>query len=586
MMDNSDLTWKIGGEAGFGIMVSGLNFGRTMMRGGFQAFESNEYPSLIRGGHNTETVRIASRQVTSLTKEIHFLVALNKETIHLHKQELVDEAAVLFDPTDCQVSEADFPKKVRLYPIPLFQLAKERGGDILMRNTIAIGASLAVLDFDLHLFHDVLTNQFKRKGEAVVEQNKALASAGYEYMRAHFPNDFRYRIKPQPTYSQRVFITASEAIGLASIAANMQFFAAYPMTPINGLIHYLASVQDRAGFIYKQPEDEIAAINMAIGASFAGVRSMVATSGGGYALMVEGTSLSGMTETPVVIVYGMRPGPATGLPTWTGQTDLKFVLNAGHGEFPRLIVAPGDVEEAFSLTMKAFNLADRYQTPTFILTDKYLNESRMTIESAVFRETSQSIPIDRGKLLNESEQNQQAAWDRYAWSEDGISSRPIPGRKQGVFRANSDEHTPDGYSTEDADVARRMVEKRMQKQKRAQNDVEEAKLLGEREADITLVGWGSTKGVASEAIQMLKAQNVDFKVNYLHINWLNPFPIETVKAILSSAKKTVSIEGAYLTPLSDYIHEKTGQAIRNTIHKYDGRPFYPEDLIAGLKAYG
>ncbi|MBI1869427.1 2-oxoacid:acceptor oxidoreductase subunit alpha, partial [Candidatus Gottesmanbacteria bacterium] len=231
----------------------------------------------------------------------------------------------------------------------------------------------------------------------------------------------------------------------------MKFFAAYPMTPINTLLHFMAGIQEKAGFIYKQPEDEIAASNMAIGASFAGVRSMVASSGGGFALMVEGTSLAGMTETPVVIVYGMRPGPATGLPTWTSQGDLKFVLNAGHGEFPRLVLAPSDVEEAFEMTMMAFNLADKYQTPVFLLTDKHLNESRQSIDPKILENHANTIPIDRGKLLTQEEQMAKDEWKRYQWTEDGISPRPIPGRKKGTFRANSDEHMEDGYSTEEAD---------------------------------------------------------------------------------------------------------------------------------------
>lgn len=582
----NQITWKIGGEAGFGIMVSGLNFGRTLMRGGLHVFEANEYPSLIRGGHNTETVFASQDPVSAIKKPVDILVSLNKETVDLHKNELSRGAAVMFDPNDFALKEADFSRPVQLYPIPLLELSKNNGGDVLMRNTVAIGASIAIMDFDLELFNGVLTDQFKRKGEAIVTQNKEAARAGYEFVKKNFRNKFTYTLKPVTRQKRQIFLTGNEAIGLGAVAADMNFFAAYPMTPINGLLHYMASIQEKAGFVYKQPEDEIAAINMALGASFAGARSMVATSGGGFALMVEGTSLAGMTENPVVIIYGMRPGPATGLPTWTGQSDLKFVLNAGHGEFPRLVVAPGDVEEAFALTMVAFNLADHYQTPVFLLTDKFLSESRSSIDPEVLQTYLKNTPIDRGKILSENEQAKKDQWDRYELTEDGISPRPVAGRAKGIFRVNSDEHNPDGYSTEDAEMAKKMVEKRMKKLATAQKEAQAPMIYGDHEADITLVGWGSTKGVAKEALSMLRTQGYDQKVNYIQISWINPFPSQAIFNILTGSKKVIDIEGAHNAPMADYIREQTGIAINDKILKYDGRPFYPEEIVEGLKRYG
>lgn len=587
MNDNAqnEITWKIGGEAGFGIMVSGQNFAKTCMRGGLNVFEANEYPSLIRGGHNTETIRASSNPVTSLLRTTDFLVALNKETVDLHKGELTDGAALMYDSNDYVLTPSDFSKPVNLYPVPLLQLAKDNGGDVLMRNTVAIGASMAVMDFDLSVFNGVLADQFKRKGDAVVNQNIVTAKAGYDYVKKNFSTPFQYTIKKIDGAKKRVLVSGNEAIGMGAVAAGLKFFAAYPMTPINGLLHYLASIQEKAKIIYKQPEDEIAAINMAIGASFAGVRSMVASSGGGYALMVEGTSLAAMTETPIVIVYGMRPGPATGLPTWTGQSDLPFILHAGHGEFARIVLSPGDPEEAFIMTMHALNLADRYQTPVFLVTDKNLNESRMSIDPDLFLQQSKTIAFDRGKLLSLEDQIKKEAWDRYEWTDDGISPRPIPGRPNGIFRVNSDEHTPDGYSTEDAVVSRKMVEKRMQKMSTAQAEVPAPTIYGDISADVTLVGWGSTKGAILEAISQLKAKNYDTKINYLHLNWISPFPTEAVSAILSKAKKKIVVEGAHNAPLADYIHEKTDIRIGQKILKYDGRAFCPEDILEGVKTY-
>lgn len=583
MISMNELTWKIGGEAGFGIMVSGLNFARMCMRGGLHIFTANEYPSLIRGGHNTETVRASEQKVTTIKKSVDFLVALNKETIDLHKHELSEGAGILYD-LELEISPKEFDRPVRLYPIPMLQLAKDNGGDVLMRNTVAIGASIAAIGFDVELFYSVITDQFKRKGDAVVEHNKITAKAGYDYIKNHFPDTFRYKLNPIPQAKQQVLLTGNEAIGLGAVAAGMKFFAAYPMTPINGLLHYMASIQEHSGFIYKQPEDEIAAINMAIGASFAGARSMVASSGGGYSLMVEATSLAGMTETPIVIVYGMRPGPATGLPTWTAQADLPFILHAGHGEFPRLVLAASDVEDAFYLTMEAFNMADIYQTPVFIVTDKHLNESRETLDPERLIEHQKRIPLDRGKLLSLEQQLQKEEWDRYEWSEDGISSRPIPGRPKGIFRVNSDEHTPDGYSAEDAETAKKMVEKRMKKLKSATKHLISPRLYGNPSAPVTLVGWGSTKGSVLEAIRMMDSQP-NASVNYIHLPMLNPFPSVDLMTLLSKSQKVIGIEGAYNAPLADYIYEKTGYLIKEKILRYDGRPFYPEDIIEEVKAY-
>ena len=582
---HKELTWKIGGEAGFGIMVSGWNFARVCLRGGLHVYETNEYPSIIRGGHNTEIIRASTTPIQGFKKTVDFLVALNRETIDLHKNELTPGAAVMYDPENCKVEEHEFPVEVNLYPVPLFSLAKENGGDILMRNTVAIGASIAVMEYDLSLFNGVITDQFKRKGEEVVNQNILTAKAGYDYIKQHFTNPYRYAIHPVENAPQRILLSGNEALGMGVVAAGMKYFAAYPMTPINGLLHYLSSIQEKAQFIYKQPEDEIAAINMAIGASFAGARSMVASSGGGYALMVEGTSLAGMTEIPIVIVYGMRPGPATGLPTWTGQSDLKFVLNAGHGEFPKIVLAPGDIEEAHLMALQAFNLADKYQTPVFIVTDKLLNESRRDIDPTIFLKHIEDNPIDRGKLLTEQEQLTQEEWNRYTITEDGVSPRPIPGRAKGIFRANSDEHTEDGYSSEDAGVARSMVEKRMRKFEMAKRDVPQPTLYGPKDADITLVGWGSTKGAVLDGLELLKNADTKMTVNYLHLNWIMPFPSKYLTKMLLDAKKVIAVEGAHNAPLCDYLREQTGFNIKYRILKYDGRPFHPEDIVEGINKY-
>ncbi len=576
-----DINIKIGGEAGFGIMASGMLLVRTFSRGGLKAITINDYPSLIRGGHNVILVRVADHEIFATDNHADILIALNRETVDLHKEDLVDGSIVVFDNESFLVKPEEFTKKITLLPVPLMKLTKEAGGDVLMRNTVALGAVLGLIKYDFKLLESVITAQFKRKGDEVVAVNVKSAKAGFDFIQNQKVSSSK-SLSPKAGAPKQLVLTGNEAVGLGAIAAGMKFFAAYPMTPINGLLFYMAGIAEKAGFVYKQPEDEICGINMAIGASFAGARSMVATSGGGFSLMVEGTSLAGMIEQPVVIIFGQRPGPATGLPTWTTQSDLHFVLNAGQGEFLRLVLAPGDVEEAYQMTATAFNLAEKYQTPCFMLVDKYLCESYFTIEQTKFAQTA--ITIDRGKLMTEAEQTAQPEVKRYQLTDDGISPRPIPGRKGGVFRANSDEHDELGYSTEEAEMTKKMIEKRMKKMAVAQKEAPEPHLYGEKEAAHTLVGWGSTKGVVLETMRQLAEQGQGNLVNYLHLNWINPFPSEAVKNILSQAKHVIDIEGNHNSQMADWILVKTGVAIKDRITKYDGRPFFPSEIISQLKS--
>lgn len=569
-------TWKIGGEAGFGIMISGATFSRTLARAGLYLVETSEYPSLIRGGHNTVAITFSEEPIYASYKPVDLLVALNKETVAFHKDELSKGAGLLYDGTSYDISDQNLDPSIVLFSIPFGKLIRESGGEMIMRNTVALGASLAVLGLPFEHLSHILTAQFGRKGEKVVEFNIAVAKSGYDYILSNYKDKIK-QMHPNARTEEQMVVTGAESSGLGAIAAGVKFFAAYPMTPINPLLAYMAAAQVKGNFIYKQPEDEIAAINMAVGASFSGARSMVATSGGGFSLMVEGTSLAGMIEQPVVIIMGMRPGPATGLPTWTGQADLHFILNASQGEFPRIVLAPGDMDEMFHLTAEAFNLADRYQTPTFVLVDKYIFEARFTTD--VFH--PEEIVIDRGKLLSYEEQIKTPDHNRFQFTEDGISPRGIPGRPGGVFRANSDEHNEAGYSDEEAANTAKMIEKRMQKQKTADRMVPAPVIYGDKDADITLIGWGSTKGPAREAMRVLHAQGV--KCNYIQINYINPFPTEVVEKMLKDAKKVVDVEGNHNGQLADLIRMKTGIYIKDRILKYDGRPFYPEDIVEGLK---
>jgi len=571
----SDITWKIGGEAGFGIMSAGTIFAKAFSRVGYHVFATNEYPSLIRGGHNLITVRIAVEEFYSLHKGIDILVGLNAETVELHRNELRPGGVILYDPKDKEWADADVPERVHLMPLPLTDLRKEHGGDSIMRNTVAIGASLAAMGVDFSLLAEVIHDQFIRKGQQVVDENIASAKLGFEYVTEHFRDVKDTFLASTTKTTEQYILNASEAVGLGAIEAGMKFAAIYPMTPINSLIQLFADRAKDFGIVYKQPEDEIAGIMMAIGASIGGVRSMVASSGGGFALMVEGVSFAGIIEAPVVIDLGMRPGPATGMPTWTEQAELWMAIHAGHGEFPKIVLAAGDAAESYEQTIEAFELADEFQTPVIILTDKYINESQWCIPKSVF---DKRAPMNRGKLLAGTDIPDAASFKRYEWSsEDGTSPRSIPGMVNGQHLVNSYEHDEKGWTIEDSDTRIKMANKRFRKTKAILAKMPLPKVYGDENADITFVAWGSTRGSILEAMKMLKNKGVTSKL--IHFRWVYPLNESVIAPLLAGEKRIVDVENNGTAQLAEVIREETGVTIKEKLLKFDGRQWYPEEIV-------
>lgn len=528
-------TFKIGGSAGQGIKSMGLIFAKVATRSGYHVYNYSEYPSLIRGGHNVVAVNFSLQEVTAPKKSTDFLVALNQETINRHSSELAPGSVVLFESeTTMDLSALD--KSVNLFPIPLSKLGR-------YPNSVAMGATIALLGGSLEILNNLVTEEYSD------ETNLGAVKAGYDYALANFPQKIVNVLSVQNNVTTKIVVSGNDAIAMGAIAAGMQFAAVYPMTPINQIINVLAANQEKYGYIFKQPEDEISGINMAIGASFAGSRAMVATSGGGFCLMTEGYGLAAMTEIPLVIVEGMRPGPATGLPTWNEQGDLNFILHAHQGDFPRIVLAAGDATEAFYLTMQAFNLADKYQTPVILLVDKNICESDQSVETFNFKK----IPYYHPERL-------------------------LPGTGHHIF-ANSDEHDVEGYSTEEADQRHTQMERRMKKLETcAKEDMAEPELFGPQEAPTTIVSWGSNKGAILEALKSLP------DVNYLHMTWFSPFPAEAVIQRLSTSKKIISVEANYSGQMTGLIREKTGIEIKDTLFKYDGRPIYSEEIVNKIKS--
>ncbi len=585
MVEMNKLVWKIGGEAGYGIMSTGAMFARACLRGNLHVFDYTEYPSLIRGGHNNYAVRVEEKEVHSQIKTVNILAALNKETIDLHLDQLVFHGAVLYDQDDFPIDLSKLRKDVSYLHIPLLKMVRDYKAERIMRNNILLGASFALVSYDFAIVESVIKDFFRGKGDEVVQQNIGLAKAGYNYIIDNyksvvdsFPCKLRKIVDDQKTlaHGKRILVTGNEACSLGALAAGCKFVSIYPMTPISGILSFMERYEKQFSIVVKQPEDEIAGINMVIGAWHAGTRALVATSGGGFCLMVEGIGLAAMTETPLVVINGMRGGPSTGMPTWTEQGDLQFILHAGHGDFPKIVLAPGDVNDAFSAMIEAFNLAEKYQLVVVVLTDKHLNESHKSTEQFDLS----AVKIERGKWLSDAdlltitEQNKQ--YKRFAFAQDGVSPRVIPGQKNGIFMATSDEHDEFGVFDEEAPNRIKMMQKRFQKLESAKKDIPMPTLVGSKNAAVTIISFGSTKGAIIEAMQLLKQQKID--VNFLQLKYLMPFPSEAVAAVLKNAKKVITVECNYTAQLASLIQEHTGLTVDHHFLKYDGRPVYPEEI--------
>jgi len=561
-------TLKIGGAAGQGIRSTGLMFAKLCARSGYHIHTYTEYPSLIRGGHNVMQVGFSKEAILSPLQSTNLLIALNQETIDSHFVELEAGSALVYDDGE-NLDLSKVGDAIYKFPVPLAKLALMACGKELLGNTVALGAALSLLSGSLTILNYLIEEEFSVKGQELVADNKKAAELGYNFVKEKHADKITDVLKVTGDQTQKMLVNGNEAIALGAIAAGMQFTAIYPMTPISNILHTLATLQEEYGFIYKQPEDEISAINMAIGASYAGARSMTATSGGGFCLMTEGLGLSGMTETPLVIIEGMRPGPATGLPSWTEQGDLKFMLSAHQGDFPRIVLAPGDNEEAFYLTREAFNLADHYQLPVIVLVDKNICENDQSFEEF----DAEFDRVDRGKLAV----GRLTDYQRYGASEDGVSIRALPGSGN-FFITNADEHNEYGFSTEESGDRVKQMEKRMQKLKSCTSfSMPEPKLYGPLKADITIVSWGSTKGAILEAIREFP------NVNFLHLTWLSPFPADSVKTVLTTSRQVLGVESNFSGQLAELIREKTGIEITERLLKYDGRPIYKDEIVTKIK---
>jgi 2-oxoglutarate ferredoxin oxidoreductase subunit alpha len=567
-----DFNFMIGGEAGQGVQSVGFLLAKVFARGGYHIFADQDYESRVRGGHNFFRVRVSDGKVDAIAEDVDILIALNMDTIELHQPNMVTQGIIIFDGEKIKGVSGN---NGSLLSIPLEKLAEEKAGDKLMINTVALGAALSAVNYDLNMLNTVLVDRFG-KGE-VGDKNIAAAKAGYDYVQSKHKGNFR-KIKPL-SEAKRMLLTGNEAISLGAIAAGCKFMAAYPMTPASSIMEYMAAKSKDLDLVMVHAEDEIAAINMAIGAAYAGVRAMTATSGSGLCLMVEGIGLAGITETPIVIIDGQRPGPAVGLPTRTEQGDLQFVLHAHHGDFPRAVLAPATIEDAFWVTVKAFNWAEKYQLPVIILTDQHLASSHATVDPL---DLSQ-VTIDRGTLFSEKDDDP-LEYMRHRVTKSGISPRAFPGLGEALVVTDCDEHDEEGHLTEDAGERTAQVQKRLRKLIPLEKEIGTPQSYGPKKAETTLIGWGSTYGAIHEAVDILRKE--DASVNMLHLNELWPFPAKAVADVVSKARNSYAIENNATGQLVRLIKTETGYNISGRILKYDGRPFTPAYIAQAVRKEG
>jgi 2-oxoglutarate ferredoxin oxidoreductase subunit alpha len=446
----------------------------------------------------------------------------------------------------------------------------------MMKNTVLLGSLLAILDGNADWLYENIEKQFSKKGPKVVEFNKNFVKEGYEFVENNYKSLIQPIIGRSEGSDKQMVLSGNDAFCVGAALADCRFYAAYPMTPSSTVLTTMASWQDTAQIVVRHAEDEIAVINTALGASFAGVRSAVGTSGGGFALMVEGVSLAGITETPIVIFLSQRPGPATGMPTWTEQGDLLFAVNAGHGEFPKIVLAPGDVEEMVELAAKAFNLADIYQTPVIVMSDMLLSESHKSMTLARFNELSASYVVNRGALISQPDTT---PYHRYAVTENGISPRLIPGVKGTFYQANSYEHEEDSHTTEHARPRREQVEKRGRKTDAYfKNHFVSPRIYGDLEnADKVVVCWGSTKGAALEAMKIMSENG--HAIACIHFNHIFPLEPNHIIPVFPFGKEYILIENNSHAQFGRLLRQETGIEIDKKFLKYDGRPIGPEEIV-------
>ena len=575
-MSQPEIIVGIGGAAGDGVASAGNTLVLSLARQGLAAYSYNSYQSVIRGGHSWLRLRFSARKPLNHGDQVDAVVALNQDTLDRHLQELQPGGLVLYNGAKLSPSYAP-PPGVQLCPLPVPELAPGSQRLPVMQNTVAVGALMQLMGLETRGLESVLQSTFAKK-PAVVASNIDAAQAGYDYAKANFR---ALATQLQPTDQKWVQTSGNYLFAMGAALAGCKFYVAYPMSPATHILEWFAAHAQPLSICVRQVEDEISVINMAIGAGHMGVRSMCATSGGGFALMTEAIGMAGIIETPVVAINVMRAGPSTGVPTKTEQADLNQAVGASQGDFQRVIIAPTSMTDCFNTPHQAFNVAERYQIPVIILSDLLMSEGSETVDPALL---DVDFPIDRGEMITEPTGSDEP-YLRYRSTASGISPRALPGLRNHLYVSGTDEHDEDGVLLSDVftDPVRRkkMVDKRVRKMETVTRYLPAPELDGPAAAEVTLVGWGSTWGTIVEAAERLRQEGIT--TNHLHIKFLVPLHVDEITAILGASTRIIMVENNQSGQFARHLRAETGIVAHGHIRKYDGEPFEPKHIVAGVK---
>lgn len=571
------LSWKVGGQQGEGIESTGEIFSIALNRLGYYLYGYRHFSSRIKGGHTNNKIRVSTNPIHSISDDLDILVAFDQETIDINFHELTNYGVVIadskFNPTIPDSTT------VKLYSVPFTEIASELGTS-LMKNMVAVGASCSIIGIPVKMYDEVVSEIFARKGPTVIERNLAAIKQGAEYLNKKL-EDKTFNLK-KADGQKRMYMIGNHAIALGALAGGARFMPAYPITPASEIMEYLIKKLPEFGGLVIQTEDEIAACTMAIGANYAGVRTLTASAGPGLSLMMEAIGLAGITETPLVIINTQRGGPSTGLPTKQEQSDLMAMIYGTHGEIPKVVIAPSTVEEAFYDAAEAFNIAEKYQCPVILLTDLALSLGKQTVEHLDYNR----FQIRRGKLLKESDLPHQDGADyfkRYEVTEDGVSPRVLPGMKNGIHHVTGVEHNEQGKPSEDPGNRQKQMDKRLRKLNTLVDEFHQPIYVNDpyQESDLLIIGFNSTRGTIEEAIERLRKEGI--KVNHVQVRLIHPFPTEMLKPLLFGSKKVVVVENNATAQLANIIKSNINISGVESILKYNGNPFIPSEIYEQCK---
>lgn len=578
MMEINRLSVKISGESGQGVNSIGEMVAKALKRSGFYTFGYREYPSLIKGGYASHQIDLSSSPINSSSEKADILVCLSRFSFHVYLNTLRENAHVIHMIPQLDLSEDEEKLikklKIKIYYVPAEDLAREAGAKSITANAAMIGALWNLLGLPLATLNSLITAQFAHKPE-VIKPNLETLKKGSQ---ANLDSSFKLKIPQNPKAKNHALLTGNHLLALGGVAAGVRAYFAYPMTPSSTILSYMAQIYHETGILVKQLDDEISVAQFALGSNFMGTRALIATSGGGFDLMTESVSMSAMTENPFVCILAQRPGPATGMPTWTSAGDLNLAVYAGHGEFTRCVIALSDAQSAYLAVQKAFDVAEKYQIPVIILTEKQIAESLFQLPDLEI-----NLPVIKRHLVPGSDLADLKPSDRYKITRSGISPRWLPGQSESTYTANSDEHLEDGTLTEESETSLKMNQKRLNKLNTLTDELPEPELIGPENASLTFVGWGSAKNTLVDAMNVWNKENGRKKINILHYEFVYPPKTEKLLKLISKKQPLTLVENNAFGQLGSLLTKETGFIFQDKLLKYDGRPFFIEDVIDYLE---